>query len=176
MYHDHLRINRHRFTTRHQRMGWNRSCISSEIRYLQEKTRHLHGKSREIMASAQFHSGQYNNWLTRKFLIPNHENLAKADRVHKNTIIPYSKAWSLSFADQLRTRLPRELRDMVYNWLWDEEAKDKYWDQLNKAVYNPKPCGHTPCDCEISPYKNFPHFLQPAYMGQTTALETNETI
>jgi hypothetical protein len=65
---------------------------------------------------------------------------------------------------------------MVYKWLWDEEARDKYGVQLNNAVYNLKPCGHTPCDCGLSPYKNLPHFLHPAYMGQTTAREMTETM
>jgi hypothetical protein len=65
---------------------------------------------------------------------------------------------------------------MVYEWLRDEEAREKYADQLIDAVYYAKSCGHTPCDCEFSLDTNLPHFLQPTYMGQTTARKLMETM
>lgn len=39
---------------------------------------------------------------------------AEMSRVSSSTIIPYAKAWNLSFADKLQARLPRELCDMIY--------------------------------------------------------------
>lgn len=48
--------------------------------------------------------GQYEDWLNNTVLT--------------RTIIPYCKAWNQDFARQMQTRLSREIRDMVYGYLW----------------------------------------------------------
>lgn len=52
--------------------------------------------------------GQHRDWLSNTI----------DDRI----IIPYSKAWNQDFAVQMQTRLPREIRDMVYKHLWYFDA------------------------------------------------------
>jgi hypothetical protein len=47
--------------------------------------------------------GQYNDWLN--------------DLVLHRTVIPYSRAWNRAFTAQMHSRLPREVRDMVYGYL-----------------------------------------------------------
>jgi len=42
---------------------------------------------------------------------------AEMSSVSESTIIPYAKAWNLSFAEKLQARLPRELRDLIYRWM-----------------------------------------------------------
>jgi hypothetical protein len=42
---------------------------------------------------------------------------AEASSVHKTTVIHYSRTYNRAFADQIQARLPRELRNMIYEWL-----------------------------------------------------------
>ncbi|KAI8937901.1 hypothetical protein NX059_005585 [Plenodomus lindquistii] len=45
---------------------------------------------------------------------------------HRHTIVPYSKAWNLDFAQKMQKRLPPEIRSMVFDHLWDFNYKPMY--------------------------------------------------
>lgn len=47
--------------------------------------------------------------------------MAKRNKEYKSAVIPYSKAWYFDFAAKMYARLPRELRDMIYHYLLDDE-------------------------------------------------------
>lgn len=53
--------------------------------------------------------GQYNDWLN--------------DLVLHRTVIPYSRAWNRALTAQMHSRLPREVRDMIYGYLWYFDPK-----------------------------------------------------
>ena len=104
------------------------------------------------------------------------ETMLKTCSVHETTVIPYAKSWNLAFADQIQTRLPRELRNMVWEWVWDDVANEDKWDGM--LLWNEKttPCTHSPCRCEPTFDFYIPHYFQSAYVGVTTAREIVETM
>ncbi|KAF1849194.1 uncharacterized protein K460DRAFT_365107 [Cucurbitaria berberidis CBS 394.84] len=126
--------------------------------------------------------GQYINWL--------------AD-VYRDTIIPYSKTWNQQFAAQIQTRLPPEVRDMIYHHLWNIDPRRSFpntiarsqirssrdhteftWDSDTITLY-PSLAGFARSTvrgdkndirqlCERS---FLPHYICEEYVGPTTATE-----
>jgi len=100
----------------------------------------------------------------------------KTCSVHETTIIPYAKSWNLAFADQIQTRLPPELRNMIWEWVWDDVAFDDHFDDLLLKNEETARCKHSPCNCNTTFDPNIPHYLQLAFVGATTAREIVETM
>ncbi|KAF2877559.1 hypothetical protein BDV95DRAFT_151661 [Massariosphaeria phaeospora] len=86
--------------------------------------------------------------------------------------VAYSKAWTLQFATALQSRLPRELRDVIYGQLWDRAAISKVYKALGTSLTE-RSCPGPNCDC----LKNVqvPHVVDPAYIGPQVALEVVES-
>ncbi|KAF1954664.1 hypothetical protein CC80DRAFT_595068 [Byssothecium circinans] len=79
----------------------------------------------------------------------------------------YSKAWNLRFADAMQTKLPAELREMVYNFLWEgsKDAAGKN-DEAAALWYATHP--------GLSVYEDrhvLPHWIDTAHVGPATAFE-----
>jgi len=90
--------------------------------------------------------------------------------VYERSVLPYVKAWGLQLADKLQTRLPAEIRDMIYSYLWDRETIIAYPD-LSKVAGGSK-CLDDFCTCS-TPHDSptLPYFVQPTFMGPAIACE-----
>ena len=127
--------------------------------------------------------GQYNDWLN--------------DLVLHRTVIPYSRAWNRAFTAQMHSRLPREVRDMVYGYLWYFDPKRtplhdvgtrrlrQHHDfqcapgatdaiqihglllDLAQNLYR----GNSHSITEICDKSALPHYISPAYVGLEMAKE-----
>ncbi|KAH7091672.1 hypothetical protein FB567DRAFT_519184 [Paraphoma chrysanthemicola] len=96
---------------------------------------------------------------------------------YHSSVIPYSIAWNQKFANKLQRCLPRELRNVVYRYLWDDNAMKKWTHGLGVyAAQKVEPCPDQPCQCCLSPTRTIPHFLQAVFVGPETAQETAETL
>jgi hypothetical protein len=88
------------------------------------------------------------------------------------TFVPYSRAWNMRLADMMQTKLPRELRDMVYAHLWNEHTLIcRYSGSFVRLVVG----GQLDLDAAdltaLCDESELPHFLGSRYVGKTTALE-----
>ena len=126
----------------------------NEIKRLKEGMIHLSTKRRMIF-------GQQIDWL---------------DSVYDKSIVPFCKAWNLQFATKMQEYLPRELRDMVYGFLWDDSARGEWEDTFYEPIYVSHRRKVQPCGCAAKHAKPIPHFLNPEFVGPATALEMAEAI
>lgn len=88
------------------------------------------------------------------------------------TFVPYSRAWNMRLATMMQTKLPRELRDMVYANLWNEHSLicRHVGSPVRRVAEGSLEVDAakitTMCDSSV-----LPHFLGSEYVGQATALE-----
>jgi hypothetical protein len=73
----------------------------------------------------------------------------------------YAQAWNQSFAEDVLTRLPRELRDMVYTYLWTTESLES----TNLFLAQ---------DPECMRIQTRPYIIDSAYVGGEMAAEILE--
>jgi hypothetical protein len=152
---------------RHRDIDW-------ALRRNEEERSRLEKERAHLLTAHKLHDGQYEQWLDRYCsLTMCGTYLAKVSSVHNTTITPYAQAWNRSFINQMQRRLPRELRDMVYEWLCDDETMDDTWDTLVLDHDTPVPCARSPCACKLS-FEDIPHYFQPAYLDGVTAREIVE--
>jgi hypothetical protein len=88
--------------------------------------------------------------------------------VNDRSIVPFSKTWNLRFAEEMHARLPIELRNLVYLYLWDKDTITAYPDVA--LVAGGAKCLDDRCDCD-RPHNVpvlLPHFIKPEYMGHST--------
>lgn len=102
--------------------------------------------------------------------------IAKASSTYDTTIVPYARAWNRAFANQIQARLPRELRNMIYEWLWDDDTVDEYWDGIFLDSDEATSADHHSCDWEPPFWMEIPHFFLPSYVGLASAFELIETM
>ncbi|XP_014550838.1 hypothetical protein COCVIDRAFT_31530 [Bipolaris victoriae FI3] len=127
--------------------------------------------------------GQYSDWLN--------------DTIVNRTIIPYCKIWNQNLAAQMQDRLPREIRDMIYQHLWhydpDRTSPHLLARQHVKQHYT-FTCPYCPPDTiamfprlidiaqcmfraedgdlsQLFDHSALPHYLSPDYVGDLTAHE-----
>lgn len=72
----------------------------------------------------------------------------------------------------MRTTLPRELRDIVYEFLWWNETGDLRFWTLQNILFAPD-CIEKPCQCLRN--RKIPTFVNPAFVGPEIALEAVES-
>jgi predicted DNA binding CopG/RHH family protein len=90
--------------------------------------------------------------------------------VYERSIVPYCRSWNLQFAEELQARLPVELRNLIYHYLWDKDTIVAYPD-LARVAGGSK-CMEKHCACGIpheAPY--LPHFVKADFVGLLTARE-----
>jgi len=83
----------------------------------------------------------------------------------------YAQAWNQKLAEQLQATLPRELRDMIYTYLWTYETTDCSLSRMfdifrtgfRQSTIN-----------NLKRLKKGPFFTNPVFVGQVTALEVVE--
>lgn len=127
--------------------------------------------------------GQYSDWLNNTIV--------------NRTIIPYCKTWNQNIAAQMQDRLPREVRDMIYQHLWhydpDRTSPHLMARQHVKQHYtftclycSPDTIAMFPCLLDIAQFmfraehdnlsqlfdqSALPHYMSPDYVGVLTAHE-----
>jgi hypothetical protein len=74
-----------------------------------------------------------------------------------------------SLLDRMRKGLPREIRDMIYEQLWDEETVERSRIRMSNAIA--KQClGCKPpekLDCDF--HMELPHYVHQSLVGKETA-------
>ncbi|KAF2822874.1 hypothetical protein CC86DRAFT_409650 [Ophiobolus disseminans] len=127
-------------------------AIDDQLNQLQEQ-------ARSLKTMRKLNRGQHNQWLPG---------------VYERSILPYLKAWNLKFTEDMQTRLPRELRDMIYDSLWDRETR------LAASLLNDMARGAYSQDEDtllyLYDYHHLPHFLSLQYVGPKIALEVAEAL
>jgi hypothetical protein len=53
--------------------------------------------------------------------------------VYDRSTVPYCRSWNLQFAEELQARLPVEMRNLVYHYLWDRDTIVGYPDLARLA-------------------------------------------
>lgn len=86
-------------------------------------------------------------------------------------MVPYTRAWGLQLGEMMQARLPAELREMVYNCLWDTYSIYAY-SYLLKLAGGSKCFGGVYCQC-IHGHEDpvLPYFIRPDFVGASTAGE-----
>jgi CBS domain-containing protein len=82
-----------------------------------------------------------------------------------SSIVPYCQAWNLQIAEEVQARLPVELRNFVYRYIWDHDTITLQYPGLQKVAG-----GSRSVDDGRSPL-TLPHFIDPAFVGLATARE-----
>ncbi|KAI4690428.1 hypothetical protein J4E81_007581 [Alternaria sp. BMP 2799] len=80
----------------------------------------------------------------------------------QQTKILRDELWNLQFAREIETRLPTELRAMIFDYIWDNKAF-KYYEESMQYRLNPESCR--------SDVPELPHFIQSRFMGLKIAHE-----
>jgi hypothetical protein len=83
---------------------------------------------------------------------------------------PHCKAWNLAFFEKIHTRLPVELRSMIYAHLWDEATLASTYRLMSKSLTGLYRGNYETYHL----VKEHPHYMKPAYVGSRTALEVVE--
>lgn len=89
-------------------------ALDEELEQLTEDNKRIKQRQSHIATLWRMNNGQRHEWLGRcvvTFPLPVQANI---DSKYKSAIVPYSKAWSRGFAANIHARLPRELRDLIY--------------------------------------------------------------
>ena len=95
----------------------------------------------------------------------------------QNTIVPYSKAWNLKFAESMQATLPPEVRNIVYGYLLDDDMWTKHGNDIQAVGSMVSPhIGHCRCMYHGQGRPRVPHFLLPEYTGGPTSLEIVEKL
>jgi hypothetical protein len=94
--------------------------------------------------------------------------------VFADPIIPYAKAWNLKYGNLIQARLPREIRDIVYAFLWAVTLPYTD-DQLRNIVRGERRSDQTDL-MHLYDYHGLSHFLSPHYVGRETACEVAEAL
>lgn len=85
--------------------------------------------------------------------------------LHGRAIIPYCQTWNRQFAEEMQRRLPVELRNMIYGYIWEKSMIARFPD-LDSVV------GGSRCvDDGRRPTLSLPHFVDPEFVGLATARE-----
>ncbi|KAF2824239.1 hypothetical protein CC86DRAFT_457065 [Ophiobolus disseminans] len=135
-------------------------------------------KKKDIAASEKLETigHEIDKLLQERARITEERRKLKQDTLEP-ALSPYSKAWNRSFFQEIRTRLPRELRDMVYAHLWHDismEHEAHMIVSVKRACTRKGGLSHTEngpeCDCRA----HLPHFVKPAFVGASIALEVVE--
>jgi hypothetical protein len=91
-------------------------------------------------------------------------------RANERAPEPCCKEWNLAFFKKIHTRLPRELRDIVYEHLWDEVDLKQHRDLMEESLNGLYCAEHIP----RMRFKEHPHYIKPTYVGSQAALEVVE--
>ena len=95
---------------------------------------------------------------------------------YERIIVPYAKAWNSNLAQHMHSVLPRELRTMVYEYLWDDETFSEFKDGILETAGCACHCNEKPEACRCLENCSLPHFLNVDYVGKLTAIEMVETL
>ncbi|KAF1995295.1 hypothetical protein P154DRAFT_526490 [Amniculicola lignicola CBS 123094] len=97
---------------------------------------------------------------------------ALLDKPLRKAADAYSQSWNLKLASEIRSRLPREIRDLIYEQVWTiRDTVQAY--QLTRLVRGQEECPGRPCTCLRD--RAYPHILNPAFVGAEIALEAVES-
>jgi hypothetical protein len=86
---------------------------------------------------------------------------------------PYSRAATLALVTRMRARLPRELRDMVYQQLWRDGTHIARLYKVHRLMQVPQ-CTQRPCRCLKA--EQLPTIIDVAFVGADVALEVVEAL
>lgn len=143
--------------------NFRRSAIEDDIDDKYEEIERLSQDIIHLSTKRRMHVGQQLDWQN------NH--------AYHNAIVPFSKAWNRDFVNKMQTYLPRELRDMVYGFVWDDTEKLKWEDTFYEVLTGSNTRRRQLCNCMKKPPTTLrPHYLNPEFLGPTTALEMVETV
>ena len=97
--------------------------------------------------------------------------------VNDSVMITYCKAWNLDFTQKMQTKLPRELRDMVYSYIWDENEYAHWRDRVRFVLRNRRAvCTKRFCDCLESLVTKVPHYVNKDFVTKATATKMAEIV
>ncbi|KAF2107258.1 hypothetical protein BDV96DRAFT_303100 [Lophiotrema nucula] len=117
------------------------------------------------------------NDLTAQIAALEQERRRKFDELQKQTAkfteeaATYSQISTRHAVGDMRTKLPREIRDMIYHHLWDWSAIYAFAG-LEKLTYNKCPGGECHCLRGIK----IPRYLDPDFFGPDGAIEAAEAL
>ncbi len=120
--------------------------------------------------------GQRNDYMDRYLTLGSLYVKADVYSVYKKSIIPYTQAWNLDFAEQIQSKLPRELRNMVFEYLLDNATLHRYDRSIRSTMAPSCTCVANGKECHCLEKRDLPHFLRPAYVGEQTGYEIVEML
>lgn len=139
---------------------------------IRDERRQIEKRKVELATMHKMNRGQRNVWLKEYVAHTSETFVANYPSLTETVVIPYSKICNLKLAEGLHSKLPLEIRTMVYNYLLDNEMWEEYECQLMAvtSVLNPE-IGHCCCITTGHGLPRLPHFLYLEYMGQGVASE-----
>lgn len=100
-------------------------------------------------------------------------------------ILGYCAAWNVPFFRKIQDQLPREIRDIIYGYLWDDEGLRLFTLAMSSATI--VECQQDPISCHdivhkaVAPtirscswHARQPFFVKPGYVGARAAREVVE--
>ncbi|KAH7138570.1 hypothetical protein B0J11DRAFT_574540 [Dendryphion nanum] len=95
----------------------------------------------------------------------------------KDALAVYSRAENQALSARIQSKLPRELRDMIYAQYWRNLCgsafagdEDPHPIMLRRARPWTMPCPSNPCECNLA-WESNPHLILPDFVGHDTATE-----
>lgn len=90
----------------------------------------------------------------------------------EETVIPYSMAWNRKFAGKIQASLPPEVRDIIYDYLLDDNMWNEHQYSLQAVMSAvPPDVGHCRCLTHAHGLPRVPHYLFEEYMGSEASRE-----
>ena len=84
-------------------------------------------------------------------------------------MLPHSKAWNIEFAGKMQSHLPRDIRDMIYQYLIDDPDFEDSYDRALCRILNAGIVLDDPFELNF-----LPHYLSSDFMRRITAYEFAE--
>ncbi|KAH7409880.1 hypothetical protein DE146DRAFT_732752 [Phaeosphaeria sp. MPI-PUGE-AT-0046c] len=123
---------------------------------IESELKNLETRRRELKTMRLMNWGQYEDWYSN---------------AHKCIFVPLSKAWNLAFAESMQTKLPRELRDMIYGYVIDYSINHDLWSSTITYITGGE------INCGVAGLSNLcdanslPPILCPGYVGSAIEVE-----